>query len=89
MIYPPSHVRCEPGFDGGLDQVFSLEVMDVVSGIMLANVSTFSESIPAGNAWPQALGPSGCVAPTGRAQETGPARIGTKKKLIANSHIDS
>ena len=39
MIYPPSHCRCEPGFDGGLDQVFSLEVMDVVSGIMLANVS--------------------------------------------------
>ena len=32
--------RCEPGFDGGLEQRFMLEVMDVMSGIMLANVSS-------------------------------------------------
>ena len=32
--------RCEPGFDGGLDQWFMLEVIDVMSGIMLANVSS-------------------------------------------------
>ena len=35
-LYP----RCEPGFDGGLDQVFMLEVIDVMSGMVLANVSS-------------------------------------------------
>ena len=32
--------RCEPGFDGGLDQRFMLEVIDVNSGVTLANVSS-------------------------------------------------
>ena len=31
--------RCEPGFDGGLEQSFMLEVIDVNSAITLANVS--------------------------------------------------
>ena len=39
MIYLCSVLRCEAGFDGGLDQVFMLEVIDVVSEIMLANVT--------------------------------------------------
>ena len=33
-------VECEPGFDGGLDQFFLLEVVDVVTTMMLANVSS-------------------------------------------------
>jgi len=33
-------VRCEPGFDGGLDQIFMLEVIDVMSSMVLANVSS-------------------------------------------------
>ena len=32
--------RCEPGFDGGLEQSFMLEVIDVNSGMTLANVSS-------------------------------------------------
>ena len=32
--------RCEPGFDGGLEQSFMLEVIDVNSAITLANVSS-------------------------------------------------
>ena len=33
-------VKCEPGFDGGLDQFFMLEVMDVMTIMLLANVSS-------------------------------------------------
>ena len=33
-------VECEPGFDGGLEQMFVLEVVDGVSHITLANVSS-------------------------------------------------
>lgn len=33
-------VECEPGFDGGLDQFFMLEVVDIVTMMMLANVSS-------------------------------------------------
>ena len=33
-------VECDPGFDGGLDQHFLLEVTDVVSKVLLANVSS-------------------------------------------------
>ena len=32
--------RCEPGFDGGLEQSFMLEVIDVNSAMTLANVSS-------------------------------------------------
>ena len=32
--------RCEPGFDGGLEQSFMLEVIDVNSAVTLANVSS-------------------------------------------------
>ena len=32
--------RCEPGFDGGLEQRFMLEVIDVNSAVTLANVSS-------------------------------------------------
>ena len=32
--------RCEPGFDGGLEQTFMLEVIDVNSAMTLANVSS-------------------------------------------------
>ena len=35
-------VECQPGDDGGLDQVFVLEVVDGLSGLVLANVSTVS-----------------------------------------------
>ena len=35
-------VECQPGFDGGLDQVFILEVVDGVSMTILANVSSMS-----------------------------------------------
>ena len=35
-------VECQPGFDGGLDQVFVLEVVDGVSLTLLANVSSIS-----------------------------------------------
>ena len=35
-------VECQPGFDGGLDQVFVLEVMDGLSNLVLANVSSIS-----------------------------------------------
>ena len=40
MINFGLHSRCEPGFDGGLEQFFMLEVIDVVSSMMLANVSS-------------------------------------------------
>ena len=33
-------VECQPGFDGGLDQMFLLEVVDVANSIILANVSS-------------------------------------------------
>ena len=33
------HVECEAGFDGGLDQTFNLQVIDVASGVVLTNVS--------------------------------------------------
>ena len=33
-------VECQPGFDGGLDQRFLLEVVDVANTIILANVSS-------------------------------------------------
>ena len=33
-------VECEPGFDGGLDQSFMLEVVDIKTTMMLANVSS-------------------------------------------------
>ena len=33
-------VECQPGFDGGLDQMFLLEVVDVANNIILANVSS-------------------------------------------------
>jgi len=33
-------VQCDPGFDGGLDQVFLMEVFDVKSSHLLANVSS-------------------------------------------------
>ena len=33
-------VECQPGFDGGLDQMFLLEVVDVANSIVLANVSS-------------------------------------------------
>ena len=32
-------VECQPGFDGGLDQMFLLEVVDVANSTILANVS--------------------------------------------------
>ena len=32
--------RCEPGFDGGLEQRFMLEVIDVNSAVTVANVSS-------------------------------------------------
>ena len=35
-------VECQPGHDGGLEQVFVLEVVDGLSGLGLANVSTTS-----------------------------------------------
>ena len=33
-------VECEPGFDGGLDQYFLLDVVDALTMMMLANVSS-------------------------------------------------
>ena len=33
-------VECQPGFDGGLDQMFLLELLDVANSIILANVSS-------------------------------------------------
>ena len=33
-------VECQPGFDGGLDQMFLLEVVDVAITIILVNVSS-------------------------------------------------
>ena len=33
-------VECQPGFDGGLDQIFLLEVIDVANKIILANVTS-------------------------------------------------
>ena len=33
-------MECEPGFDGGLEQSFVLEVVDGVSGVTLANVTS-------------------------------------------------
>ena len=33
-------VECKPGFDGGLHQIFMLEVVDVVNSVILANVSS-------------------------------------------------
>ena len=33
-------VEWQPGFDGGLDQMFLLEVVDVANNIILANVSS-------------------------------------------------
>jgi hypothetical protein len=32
-------VECNPGFDGGLEQRFLLEVLDVKSGLILINAS--------------------------------------------------
>ena len=34
------HVECKPGFDGGLQQVFLLDVVDVLNNVILANVSS-------------------------------------------------
>ena len=35
-------VECEPGFDGGLDQIFHLQVRDSVSSVVLTNVSNLT-----------------------------------------------